>query len=545
MSHTNDDLRSMGKTCNSRRERPWWRWATPLSLALAALFVNGACVDAGEPPLGAEEGELRFSDSRPRRCSADDECGRGQTCEKSGCATREGVCVAQSRACPDVWQPECGCDGKTYSNSCERIAAGVDLAHPGECGPRACGPTSARCDRGETCIYKTGVCGREDGICITPPTGCPRVWLPVCGCDGETYGNECQAHAAGVSVAYEGECASAGCVNNADCGREQYCAFPDGFCVEQTGIRPVGQCELRPRICPMVFDPVCGCDGQTYGNRCEAASAGVNVKHEGACEARCQDTADCPDPRRQTCKKASCDESGVCVARPEACPMIYRPVCGCDGQTYDNECVAAQNGVTVKSQGECRCDGRTGNTCGDGEFCDHDPGTCFIRDAEGVCVEVSEYCLAVYDPVCGCDGRTYSNDCDRIQHRVQKVHHGACEPSAELRCGGIMGVECREGQLCDLDAGSCQVSDAQGMCVAEPGACLDVWDPVCGCDGRTYSNDCYRLMAGASKDHDGECRPRECPPVCAIACQYGHVLDPNGCPTCACNPPPVDEHADR
>jgi hypothetical protein len=30
-----------------------------------------------------------------------------------------------------------------------------------------------------------------------------------------------------------------------------------------------------------------------------------------------------------------------------------------------------------------------------------------------------------------------------------------------------------------------------------------------------------------------------CGPVCAIYCQYGNVLDENGCPTCTCNPPPV------
>ncbi len=30
----------------------------------------------------------------------------------------------------------------------------------------------------------------------------------------------------------------------------------------------------------------------------------------------------------------------------------------------------------------------------------------------------------------------------------------------------------------------------------------------------------------------------QCGPVCAIWCEFGNVLDANGCPTCACNPPP-------
>ena len=31
---------------------------------------------------------------------------------------------------------------------------------------------------------------------------------------------------------------------------------------------------------------------------------------------------------------------------------------------------------------------------------------------------------------------------------------------------------------------------------------------------------------------------RSCPPLCDIFCEYGYVLDSNGCQTCSCNPPP-------
>lgn len=68
--------------------------------------------------------------------------------------------------------------------------------------PIVCGP-QAQCPRGSYCDYlPSSHCGEHNaaGKCMTPATACDMTQAPVCGCDGVTYLNYCQASAAGVAV---------------------------------------------------------------------------------------------------------------------------------------------------------------------------------------------------------------------------------------------------------------------------------------------------------------------------------------------------------
>ncbi len=114
--------------------------------------------------------------------------------------------------------------------------------------------------------------------------------------------------------------------------------------------------------------------------------------------------------------------------------------------------------------------------CGDGGALTCSAGFA-CNEATGQCEEDGCVCPALYNPVCGADGRTYSNACAAGCARVTVRHPGECGIAGDP-CGGLAGDACQVDFKCRYGQSqfTAPYPDASGTCVAEtycdaPGDC--------------------------------------------------------------------------
>lgn len=217
---------------------------------------------------------------------------------------------------------------------------------------------------------------------------------------------------------------------------------------------------------------------------------------------------------------------GVAACTPAApAPAVTpMPVEGASASPLESTSTAASNSAEAgtspppSKQGPAgaMCGGIAGFGCATGLYCDFTvEAHCGAADQSGVCKPIPEMCTEQYQPVCGCDDKTYANTCFAARGGISIALMGECaaaQPSPtqpSLQAGELCGTRgvsgtCADGLYCKFKS-ACGATDSGGSCVGRPSACTKIYKPVCGCDGNTYPSDCVAASQGVDVASAGAC----------------------------------------
>lgn len=205
-------------------------------------------------------------------------------------------------------------------------------------------------------------------------------------------------------------------------------------------LQPINPVPLSANICTCSreYRPVCASDNVTYTNYCLFE---CEKKH---------------NPELEFIYFGECDQTHIVLPAEEeycVCTSEYFPICGSDNKTYDNECIFQCNqrkrtNLKLKHFGKCREDETIPKEASE------------IDTTRKICA-----CSLSYSPLCGSDGRTYYNQCDfncqkRFNRHLKILYPGKCTDTLS-----IIPQDCA---ICDV-----------------------AFSPICGSDGKTYSNICF------------------------------------------------------
>jgi hypothetical protein len=121
----------------------------------------------------------------------------------------------------------------------------------------------------------------------------------------------------------------------------------------------------------------------------------------------------------------------------------------------------------------------TNAECADDQFCERAPGDLDCTFS-GLCKPKPTSCDPLPAPVCGCDGKVYSNTCEAALERQGTQLVTACQtPAGHFPCGDRF---CAKGTYCSGQGSGTFDYPLEYACIPLPPACTELGaTPSCAC----------------------------------------------------------------
>ncbi len=263
-------------------------------------------------------------------------------------------------------------------------------------------------------------------------------------------------------------------------GIDENCdGFPDdGYVVDAAC--GTGQCQTNniPSSCTSGVETLCqpGAPGIEGPDGSPTCLDGI----DNDCDGLIDQMPGIPDPDCDICDINDDDGDGYCEGA----------ICGCGYGGPAGDCDDLDPNVYPGAPKIC--DGKDSNCDGKKDF-----STDKDKDGDGV-------------PWC-------ANDCDDNDPTVYPGNSEDCTDGKDNDCDGLsdgadpecqqpascsVNSDCLSGDYCEKPAGSC---GGTGTCVLQGNQCTQLADPVCGCDGVTYTNAGCAAINGVNVDYPGNC----------------------------------------